>query len=688
MIPPNKTEKGAFTQMFHLRPCAFLLALAVMICTGTARATTLMVMADWYMLGSVDTLIRPDSVWVPRYDSASRSGYYLGRKNLQLVRSDAFARTIPVNSAVPEWYSLPGFARSDFNRELLRFEFKYLSGVHHAFLGTDQTVHVQLDSAYQSGTTAQLNDPFAVRKILLDRCIDSLGPVDTLWLRDRSPITSFAAKMDCFNHNPFWEERGTILFRPPFPVVDPFVEVDGLRFRMRPSVKFHGWYTAPRLDSATSSAKTVKLRFDARGNNGSRVAWDSQGSPWSVALDSGDTVFMQPEGLSPNQHPNASKPAVWIGFPAGDRLAFGPDWNGLVGKPALSGWAGLPLWERPESIWLTHPDGSRSNRISIPVTGDSIWILGDAISTHPVAPGLEKVFITAHAFDYDSSYTPFAEKGPDDNCLSTTQGGWATKGLVKDSLDADGLPIWTGKIACDIGVAADGPGNWFKPGRARSEATIRVVLANSGKQGEWSYSNTNFFPLDTVTSIVPRILPNYGFCLHYQFEAENVPGASITVSGDDDIWLFAQKRLALDLGGQHAPDTARLEFWKLGLAQGRTIKLDLFQCERHRVGSSFGISTNALLHPVGTLKEPLEPTSKIVEGSDGSAGLGMFGHKLHVVAPQAGAWSVEIRSLDGRRLFAKAGTGSADLDLGGLRGAVVAGYVAGGVRQTRTLMIR
>jgi len=682
----------------HFRTLLFAIVVAVSTYAGPARATTLMVLADWYTLGSIDTLLRPDSVWVARYDSINRFGYYLGRQNLHLARSDAFARTIPVNVAVADsvrvpralvrnWYSLPKFATSDFYREMLRFEFKYMSGVHHVVLRTDQTVHVQLDSLYQSGYTAQLNDLVAVRKLLLDRCIDSLGPLDTLWLRNRSPVTNFAADMDCFNHNPFWEERGTILFQPSFPVSELAMLVDGVRVRMRPSPGFPGWYAAPRLDSSVAKTKSVQVRFDAVVGNGQRVALDNHGSPWTVAIDSGDTVWMRPDGLLANQHPDAKRPVVWIGFPTDTRLALAGEWAGFAGKPALSGWSGLPFWERPVSVWLIRLDGTRSRQIEISSTGDSIWVDGDGISTRPASSQLGEVEISARAFDFDASYNPFAEKGPDDNCAASSGGGGPTRGLVKDSLDLAGLPVWTGRVACDIGSAKDGPGNWFKPDFALLETRIAVKLWRNPVESRWSYTNSEFFPLDTVRT-APLGGHNFGFCLHFQFESRNAPDQSLKITGDDDIWLFAQKRLAIDLGGQHGPASGELDFAKLGLPDGRVVKFDLFQCERHRTGSSLGISTNALLQPVGTLAEPREPTSEFVVRPTKNVVLKAAGRRLAVHSPTGTPWSVEIRGTDGGRIFERSGIGAGEFELPVRAGVVVAKLRSAEASEAKTFFVK
>jgi len=59
--------------------------------------------------------------------------------------------------------------------------------------------------------------------------------------------------------------------------------------------------------------------------------------------------------------------------------------------------------------------------------------------------------------------------------------------------------------------------------------------------------------------------------------------------------VFANNRLALDLGGVHGAETASIDFdasaQTLGLAVGSTYHLDVFHAERHTTESHFRMST-------------------------------------------------------------------------------------------------
>ena len=68
--------------------------------------------------------------------------------------------------------------------------------------------------------------------------------------------------------------------------------------------------------------------------------------------------------------------------------------------------------------------------------------------------------------------------------------------------------------------------------------------------------------------------------------------SSFNFSGDDDLWVFIDEKLVIDLGGAHAPMDASVELDTLGLVPGNEYPIDFFHAERAESQSNFHIETS------------------------------------------------------------------------------------------------
>jgi len=344
------------------------------------------------------------------------------------------------------------------------------------------------------------------------------------------------------------------------------------------------------------------------------------------------------------QRPNWNASGVrvlWKGF----------DSRFIAGSTPYCNWYSLTLYEGvvPDSIVLENPVGDSiygmQNLAATPspltsytgwiplktnlAAGDTTWLVTNApfvVFQRPSSANLslcDTKTLAFSAYDYaggnimDSTskyfYPPFAEtksgvyyKGAlTDNC-----GG--TKGLVQNVLNSQGRPQWTGKVACDIGDTLDGPQNWFDPltingTRVNAYKCVPLNLKLALDNGYYKFASSEFFPLDSFKTLSDGSTNpayqlgannhNFHFAMHAKASFEYVRGLTFKFTGDDDVWIFINKKLALDLGGQHNPMNGTIDLDKLGLTEGKSYQFDMFYCERHEMGSSIGIQTTMNLVP-------------------------------------------------------------------------------------------
>ncbi len=115
----------------------------------------------------------------------------------------------------------------------------------------------------------------------------------------------------------------------------------------------------------------------------------------------------------------------------------------------------------------------------------------------------------------------------------------------------------------------------------------------------------------------------------FEFDANPAAPQILNFTGDDDVWVFINNRLAVDLGGIHMPveDSVNItqQASQLGLTDGNVYEIVVFQAERQTSGSSYRLTLsgfNAAASKCGPIcgDAIISPGEQCDEGSANNVG--------------------------------------------------------------------
>lgn len=108
-----------------------------------------------------------------------------------------------------------------------------------------------------------------------------------------------------------------------------------------------------------------------------------------------------------------------------------------------------------------------------------------------------------------------------------------------------------------------------------------------------------FFPIDNLLFGNEGDIHNYFFTFSFQtsFTYVECTNQYFNLQGTDDLWLFINDQLVIDLGGVLTSTNQIVELDRLGLTDGETYSMNFFYTNRQYSLSEFDLETNIVLTP-------------------------------------------------------------------------------------------
>ncbi|UCD75141.1 MAG: fibro-slime domain-containing protein [Phycisphaerales bacterium] len=138
---------------------------------------------------------------------------------------------------------------------------------------------------------------------------------------------------------------------------------------------------------------------------------------------------------------------------------------------------------------------------------------------------------------------------------------------------------------------------WFRDVPGVNQSTIADITMTRGSDGIYRFATNNFFPIDDTLLGDEGDEHNYHFTFELvaEFVYDAGEGQVLRFMGDDDIWVFIDGRLVIDLGGVAGNTDQFIDLNRLGLEDGKTYRMHFFHAERHQPKSQWRFATNILL---------------------------------------------------------------------------------------------
>jgi fibro-slime domain-containing protein len=176
--------------------------------------------------------------------------------------------------------------------------------------------------------------------------------------------------------------------------------------------------------------------------------------------------------------------------------------------------------------------------------------------------------------------------------------GGVDPGIVAAVLGADGTPVYAGNSITGT-LTTHGAADfaqWYHdvPGINVSGPLPLLLTPEASQPGINVFDDQAFFPIDDQLLGNQGAVHNFNFTVQAHAMILYNGGESYGFTSDDDLWVFINHHLVVDLGGLHSGTSEDVELDQVagetGIVTGQSFPLDLFYANREPPGAVLVLS--------------------------------------------------------------------------------------------------